>query len=80
VTRTISIKLPEPLATRLRAAVRKRGRTQSDLVREVLEAHLTGGAAGVGSCLDLARDLAGSVSGPVDLSSDPRHLRGYGRS
>jgi len=78
--RTMTIKLPEPLASRLEAVVRERGRTQSEVVREALEAHLDGGAARVGSCLDLARDLAGSVSGSADLSSHPRHLRGYGRS
>jgi len=80
MARTITLKLPNALAARLQAAVQKRGRTQSEVVREALEEHLNDQAAVVGSCLDLARDLAGTVSGPVDLSSNPRHLGGYGRS
>ena len=80
MTRTLTLKLPDGLATRLQAAVRKRGRTQSQIVREALEAHLDGGSTGAETFLDRARDLAGSVSGPSDLSSNPRHLRGYGRS
>lgn len=31
------------------------------------------------SALDLVRDLAGSVKGPRDLSTNRRYLRGYGR-
>lgn len=80
VARTITLKLPDALAGRLRAAVQRRSRTQSEVVREALERHLDAEATLVGSCLDLARDLAGSLSGPPDLSASRRHLRGYGRS
>ena len=80
VARTITLKLPDALAARLRAVVQRRSRTQSEIVREALERHLDGEAPFVGSCLDLARDLAGSLSGPADLSTSRRHLRGYGRS
>lgn len=77
--RAITVTLPEPLATRLRVAARKRGRTQSALVREALRAHLDEGSTlSPGSGLDLVRDLVGSVKGP-DLSTNRRHLRGYGR-
>jgi Arc/MetJ-type ribon-helix-helix transcriptional regulator len=78
--RTITVKLPEPLAARLRVTVRKRSSTQSAVVREALEAHLgQSSATGAGSGLDLVRDLVGSVAGPPDLSTNRRHLRGYGR-
>ena len=78
--RTISVKLPEPLAARLRVTVRKRSSTQSAVVREALEAHLgQSSASGAGSGLDLVRDLVGSVAGPRELSTNRRHLRGYGR-
>jgi ribbon-helix-helix CopG family protein len=78
--RSITVKLPEPLAARLRVTVRKRSSTQSAVVREALEAHLgPSSATGPGSGLDLVRDLVGSVSGPPDLSTNRRHLRGYGR-
>jgi len=76
--RTITVKLPEPLAARLRVTVRKRSSTQSAVVREALEAHL-GQGSGINAGLDLVRDLAGSVKGPPDLSTNRRHLRGYGR-
>lgn len=80
MAKTITLKLPDALAARLQAVVQRRGRTQSELLREALEQHLNGHTSVANSCLDLARDLAGSVSGPADLSSSPRHLRGYGRS
>jgi hypothetical protein len=32
-----------------------------------------------GSVVDLVGDLAGSLSGPRDLGSSPKHLRGFGR-
>lgn len=80
MAKTITFKLPDALAARLQAVVQRRGRTQSELLREALEQHLNGDTPVANSCLDLARDLAGSVSGPADLSSSPRHLRGYGRS
>lgn len=78
--RAITVKLPESLAARLRATVRKRGSTRSAVVREALEAHLDQIVMRHGrSGLDVVRDLAGSVSGPPDLSTNRRHLRGYGR-
>lgn len=77
--RTIAVKLAE-LATRLHVMARKRGTTQSALVREALEAHLRQGMeGGPRSCLDSVWDLAGSVAGPADLSSNRRRLRAYGR-
>jgi Arc/MetJ-type ribon-helix-helix transcriptional regulator len=78
--RTITVKLPEPLAARLRVTVRKRSSTQSAVVREALEAHLDQDRPrDAGSGLDLVRDLVGSVAGKPDLSTNRRYLRGYGR-
>jgi Arc/MetJ-type ribon-helix-helix transcriptional regulator len=77
---TVTLKLPPGLAARLNGAVKRRGRSRSALVREALDAHLDrADEATTESCLDLARDLAGSLEGPADLSFNPRHLRGYGR-
>jgi hypothetical protein len=77
---TITMKLPHSLAARLNSAVKRRGRSRSAVVREALEAYLErSGEAAIGSCFDLARDLGGSLEGPADLSTNPRHLRGYGR-
>ena len=76
--RTISVKLPDSLAMRLRRAVARRRATQSDLIREALEAHLA--TPRPGSCFELVGDLAGSLrGGPRDLSSNKRHLKGFGR-
>jgi Arc/MetJ-type ribon-helix-helix transcriptional regulator len=77
----ITIKLPGSLEARLRHAVAHRRSTRSAVVREAIEAHLRASPPGRGraSCLDLAADLAGTLSGPSDLSSNRRRLRGYGR-
>ena len=78
---TLSLKLPAGLNARLEAAAKKKGRTKSEVAREALEAFLGAGASsrGGGSCFDLARDLAGSLKGPGDLSYSKRRLRGYGK-
>jgi hypothetical protein len=77
--RTITVKLPRPLAERLGrpgpAAQHQVGRRE-----EAIEAHLaTEASVAEGSCYDLSSDLAGVVSGPSDLSSNRRRLKGYGR-
>ena len=80
--RTVTIKLPDGLAARLEGLVRRRSTTRSAVVREAVESLLSreGSDADAGSCLDLARDLAGSLAGgPKDLSSNKKHLRGFGR-
>ena len=78
--RTITLKLPDGLAARVSAAVRRRGVSTSALVREALEDRLCSEKRDrAGSCLNLAGDLAGIVDGPADLSSNGRHLKGYGR-
>ena len=78
--RTITLKLPDGLAARVSAAVRRRGVSTSALVREALEYRLAREKRDrAGSCLDLAGDLAGVVEGPADLSSSGRHRKGYGR-
>jgi hypothetical protein len=78
---TVTVKLPDQLAGRLSAAARKRSTTRSAVIREALEQHLDDqiGPRNSPSCLDLISDLVGSVSGPADLSSNRRYLRGYGR-
>jgi predicted transcriptional regulator len=79
-TVTVTVKLPETLARRLKSMAARRGETQSALVREALRTHLERGSEPAsGSCLELARDLAGSLEGAADLSTNRRHLRGYGR-
>ncbi len=77
---TITVKIPRVLAERLRRAVVRRRSTRSAVVRGAIEALLAADAGPAeGSCYDLSSDLAGSLTGPADLSSNRRRLKGYGR-
>jgi metal-responsive CopG/Arc/MetJ family transcriptional regulator len=76
---TMSLKMPEELATRLDAAARRRGLSRSALVRDALESYLRRVGAGNGSAADLARDMIGVLEGPRDLSEHSRHMKGFGR-
>jgi hypothetical protein len=77
--KTLSLKLPELLFEQLTSIAKKRGESKSALVREAIKL-ITGENHDLnrGSCLDIAQDLAGFVSGPKDLSFNKKHLRGYG--
>lgn len=78
--KTLSFKLPESVLEKLDAAARERGESRSALLREAIETVLSGGVrVQNGSCLDLAKDLAGSVKGPEDLSCNKGRMEGYGR-
>ncbi|MCD6296821.1 MAG: CopG family transcriptional regulator [Deltaproteobacteria bacterium] len=78
--KTLSLKLPESLFAKLTSAARERGENRSALVREAIKAFIKGdNHAPKDSCLDLAKDLVGCVKGPVDLSFDKKHMRGYGQ-
>lgn len=74
--KTITVKLPEALATWLSRRARDLGRPQSDLVREALQ-RVRAGESGV-SCHDLFADVCGVIDGPKDLSTHPKHLSGFG--
>jgi hypothetical protein len=74
--KTITVKLPEVLAAWLSRRAKALGRPQSDLVREALERSRTG-QDGL-SCHDVMADVCGTVEGPKDLSTNPRHLNGFG--
>jgi predicted transcriptional regulator len=77
---TLSLKLPQATAARLAAVARKRNQSKSAVVRAILDQCLAESEpAAQGSCLELAADLAGCATGPRDLSTHQRHLRGYGK-
>jgi hypothetical protein len=46
------------------------------LVREALETLVSGPRRSVTALVD---ELVGSLQGPADLSTHPRHLKGYGK-
>ncbi len=78
--KTLSLKLPETLLARLAYAARERGESRSALVRDAIETFITkNNHAPKGSCLDIAKDLAGCVNGPADLSFSKKRMRGYGQ-
>jgi hypothetical protein len=74
--KTITVKLPEPLAEWLSRRARTLGRPQSELVREALERSRQG--AGGETCHDLFADACGSIDGPDDLATNRKHLDGLG--
>jgi Arc/MetJ-type ribon-helix-helix transcriptional regulator len=76
--KTISIRVPDELLAAIQFAAKKRGETRSAVMREALQEFLSKNQ-NTGSCLDLARDLAGCVQGPPDLSTNPAHMDHYGK-
>jgi hypothetical protein len=75
--KTVSVKLPAHLATWLTRQARELRRSKSALVRQALERQRSEPVKG--TCLDLMDDLCGCVSGPRDLSSNPRYMEGFGK-
>jgi Arc/MetJ-type ribon-helix-helix transcriptional regulator len=76
----VSVKIPAPLAAKLNALVRRRGQRKSVLIREAIERLVDeGGAPKGGSVLDLMIDLKGIGSGPKDLATNPKYMKGYGK-
>ena len=80
--KTLTVRLPEPLAAAIEAESRGRKISKSDVVRERLQ-FASGSAPGAAAPPPAIADLIGSVAGlPADLSAGKkRYLRatGYGR-
>lgn len=74
--KTITVKLPEALAAWLSRRARELGRHKSDLVREALQRSSEGSSGA--SCHDVFADVCGVIDGPKDLSTNPKHLAGFG--
>ena len=74
--RTVSFKLPEQLDEALSDLARRRKSSRSALVREALEALAKGKRRSVTAAVDA---VVAPVEGPVDLSTNRKHLAGYGR-
>jgi len=72
----LSVKLPPRLAAKVARLARQRRTTKSEIVREAVET--LGPGAVKGSFLDLANRYCGSLRGPRDLSSNPKHLSDLG--
>ncbi len=76
----LSLKVSDTPDHRLTHAAFSRKSTKSEVVREAIAAFLENAGKGPeGSALMLAKDLAGSITGPADLSVNPTHLKQFGR-
>lgn len=81
---TLTCKLPFGLSGRLAELAKRRGVPKSVLVREAIEAKLAQEGAPArrapANLTEALGDVAGSIaSGKGDLSSNKKHLEGYGR-
>ena len=78
----ITVRVPQALTARLRSHSRAKGTTESELVREALETYM-GKTKKESSAYDLA-EAAGIIgaarNAPRDLSTNPRHMKGFGKS
>jgi predicted DNA-binding protein len=76
--KTLTVKVPEELDLKLAAVAAKRGESKSNLIRTAINSILNASeAVNLNSCLDMAKDLVGSVEGPSDLSCNKKHLKNY---
>ena len=79
-----SLKLSQDLEKALTTYAASRGASASSVVREALEGYLADAQSAAlrqpQSFSARAADLAGCVSGPADLSTNPAHLAAYGTS
>lgn len=78
--KTLTLKLDDALCAQVGALAKRRGTTKSAVVRDAIKACLDQRhRSPLGSARALAKDLAGCVTGPADLSTNRAHLRGFGR-
>jgi hypothetical protein len=72
----VTVRMPKLLHAHLVAEARRRRTTTSAVLREAFAERQT--AAPAGSFYERARHLIGSISGPGDLSTNPKYMEGYG--
>lgn len=80
--KTLTVKLPDELASRLNKRAERLGVSKSELVREFVEQALNvaGAAEEAPSAYDLMNDGCGIAdSGVTDLATNPKHMEGFGR-
>jgi predicted DNA-binding protein len=81
-TQRITIRVPSALRDRLRSRSRSNGQTPSEIIRAALENYLDHGTRRK-SAYDLAKEagiIGCATGGPDDLSTNPRHMEGFGKS
>jgi hypothetical protein len=79
--KTLTLKIPEIPEAQLNAFARKKGISRSEIVRCALREYISRNEIDISvSFLDLSKDLAGSIEGPFDLSTNKSHLNEYGKA
>jgi metal-responsive CopG/Arc/MetJ family transcriptional regulator len=78
---TVTLKMPQSLASRLGVAAEKRQTSRSELIRAAVLKYIDEdqSKAAEPSAYDCVREFSGTVEGPCDLSAHPRHMQGYGK-
>ena len=74
----VTVKMPKSLHSRLEAEAARRRTSKSAVLREAFARRDSSLPAG--SLYERVKHLIGSIDGPGDLSTNPRHMEGYGRS
>ncbi len=78
--KNLTLKIPEFLENRLNKYARQMGLSRSEIVRRALIKYVAIDDKEIsGSFLDLSQDLAGSIDGPIDLSTNKKYFEGYGK-
>ncbi|MBI1740081.1 MAG: CopG family transcriptional regulator [Acidobacteriales bacterium] len=75
----ITIRISQALGKRLKKHAGMEGRSESEIVREALESYLRRGSGQSAYELASQAGLVGCLRGaPRDLSTNPRHFKGFG--
>jgi len=78
--KTLSVKLPEPLAKWLAGEAKQTRCSRSEIVREALELKRNGHAKKTRVTMaEAMADLRGTISGPRDLSTNPKYFDDFGK-
>ena len=76
---TITCKMPERLAADLEALARRERRSKSSIIRQALAQRIRKTRCKAAPrAFDLVKSICGTLHGPRDLSTNPRHLEGLG--
>ncbi len=77
---TLTLKIPDVIKEKLKTYSRRKGLSRSEIVRNALFEYFDRDELEKqGTFYELAKDLAGSVKGSSDLSTNKEYLFGYGR-
>ncbi len=77
--KAISIKLPEDMLSSVMQQAVQKSVSQSDIIRNALAAYLASSQAQPTSAAAQASRWAGMTQGPADLSTNPKHMKGFGQ-